>query len=131
MSDIVRIDDDELMRILHGTKGLDIGKPFSREIFLVEVHIAGTTHIKNIEELEPRLKVGTHLKFLREPDNVHDDLAILIQDAEGNKLGYIPRAKNEILSRLMDAGKLLYGIVHEKEFLRNWLKIQIQVFLSD
>ncbi len=131
MFDIVRTDDDELMRILHGTKGLDIGKPFSQEIFLVEVHIAGTTHIKNIEELEPRLKVGTQLKFLREPDNVHDDLAILIQDAEGNKLGYIPRAKNEILSRLMDAGKLLYGIVHEKEFLRNWLKIQIQVFLSD
>jgi len=47
------------------------------------------------------------------------------------KLGYIPRDKNEILSRLMDAGKLIYGTVYKKERIGKWLKITIRIFLSD
>jgi hypothetical protein len=31
----------------------------------------------------------------------------------------------------MDAGKLLYGIVLEKNKIGEWVKIQMQVFLKD
>lgn len=44
-------------------------------------------------------------------DNEYDERTIAIKNENGDKLGYIPRDKNEILSRLMDAGKLLYGEV--------------------
>lgn len=129
MSGIVKITGSNIVSILHGD--LDIKKPFASTIYLVDAHIAGTTHIKNMEELEPRLTPGTKLRFFREPDNAYDPLAIAVQDEQGNKLGYIPRGKNEILSRLMDGGKLLYGTVYGKETLGTWVRITIQVFLED
>jgi hypothetical protein len=81
--------------------------------------------------LEPELEKGKRLYFFREPENPHDNLAIMITDEHKNKLGYIPRGKNEILSRLMDAGKLVYGTIYEKKYLDEWLNITIQVFMDD
>lgn len=129
MSNLVKIDGDNILSILHG--GLDLEKPFSNPIYLVDAHIAGTTHVDNINMLEPELTIGKKLKFFREPNNPYDERAIVIQDGKGNKLGYIPRNKNEILSRLMDGGKLLYGTIREKEYIGNWLKITIQVYLDN
>lgn len=132
MNEIVKIDSGNLISILHGDKGaLGLGRPFVRPIYLIDVHIAGTGHIENIKELEPALTVGMKLKFLRDAKNAHDSNAIEIQNEAGNKLGFIPRDKNEILSRLMDAGKLLYGTLKTKEFINDWLKITIEVFLED
>ncbi len=31
----------------------------------------------------------------------------------------------------MDAGKLIYGIVEDKEYIDNWLKIDISIYLKD
>lgn len=129
MADIVKIDGGNIVSFLHG--GLTIDKPFSNTIYLIDAHIAGTTHIDNIDEIEPSLTVGKKLRFFREPDNPYDKLAIVVKDDNDNKLGYIPKNKNEILSRLMDGGKLLYGTIYEKERLGSWLKITIQIYLDD
>lgn len=131
MSDIIKIDGNNIVNILNSKNGLDIGKPFEQEIFLIEVHIAGTTHIENMDELEPKLTEGVEVKFYREPNNKYDKKAIVVKDKEENKLGYIPRDKNEILSRLMDAGKLLYGKVKSKEKIGEWTKIEMEVYLKD
>ena len=130
MSDIIKIDDNNIINIINNN-GFDIGKPFSHEIFLIEVHIAGTTHIDNMDILEPKLIEGVKVQFFREPYNKYDSRAIVVKDMEGNKLGYVPRDKNEILSRLMDAGKLLYGKVKSKEKIGEWTKIEMEVFLKD
>lgn len=129
MADIIEINDGNILPFLHD--GLDAGKPFQHDIYLISVHIAGTTHIDNIDSLEPELTIGKRLRFFREPENKYDDRAIIIKNDDGDKLGYIPRNKNEILSRLMDAGKLLYGEVYDKELVDNWWKIMIRVFLDD
>lgn len=129
MADIVEINNGNIVELLHG--GIDIGKPFSNCIYLIDVHIAGTSYIDNIDELEPELVKGKRLNFFREPNNEYDERAIVIKNDTGDKLGYVPRNKNEILSRLMDAGKLLYGEVYEKELVGNWWKITIQIFLDD
>jgi hypothetical protein len=71
------------------------------------------------------------LVFRREPDNQYDDLAIFILDKEGRKLGYVPKEKNEVPARLLDAGKLLFGRVEYKEWQSRWLKLRIQVFMRD
>ena len=131
MANIIKIDDNNIVNIINNKNGIDIGKPFSQEIFLIEVHIAGTTHIDNIDILEPKLTEGVEVQFFREPNNQYDAKAIVVKDKEGNKLGYIPRDKNEILSRLMDAGKLLYGKVKTKEKIGEWIKIEMEVYLKD
>ena len=47
------------------------------------------------------------------------------------KIGYIPQKDNIIFARLMDAGKLLFGKITEKEKKGNWLRIKIQVFMHE
>ena len=79
-------------------------------------YVAGTMYVEGIEELEPHLKIGDKLTFFREPNNPYDAKAIRIENADGVKIGYVPRADNVVFARLMDAGKRqqdlmkLYGI---------------------
>jgi len=49
------------------------------------------------------LRVGHLLTLIRESDNSHDSQAIRIE-WRGQKLGYVPRADNRDLARLMDNG---------------------------
>jgi hypothetical protein len=41
------------------------------------------------------------------------------------------RAKNEVLARLMDAGKLVFGRIEDLERIERWLRISIRVYLKD
>lgn len=47
------------------------------------------------------------------------------------KLGYVPKEDNVVFSRLMDAGKLLYGKIIEKEMKGKWLRIKIGIYLHE
>ena len=121
-----------LLALLHGKNGESlIPKPFERDIFLLDTHVAGTTHIEGIDELELYLKSGDRLNLFREPDNPYDEFAILIKTMDGVKIGYIPQKDNIIFARLMDAGKLFWGKITEKEKKGNWLRIKIQVFMHE
>jgi hypothetical protein len=123
--------DPALLALIHGSFGADGAlMPFAREIMLVECHIAGTSH-RDVRALEPGLIAGGLLPLKREPENEHDALAIMILDEKGNHLGYVPRAKNEALARLMDAGKLLFGKVENKTWRGDWLEIQVHIFMRD
>ena len=77
------------------------------------------------------IQQGTVLVLKREPANPHDALAIMILTEKGHHLGYVPRAKNEALARLMDAGKLLFGKVESKQWHGEWLKVELRVYLRD
>jgi hypothetical protein len=114
-----------------GTGNLPYDKPFSQEIFLIATHVAGTMYVDGIEQLVAPLEKGTKLFFFREPDNPVDAHAILIVNEQQVKLGYVPRANNEILARLMDAGKFLYGMVEEKENVGEWTKLSLKIFMKD
>jgi len=116
---------------MHGSFGKDGAlKPFAREIMLIECHIAGTSH-RDVKTVEPQLLPGMMLPLKREPSNPHDPLAIMILTEGGHHLGYVPRAKNEALARLMDAGKLLFGKLESKEWQGEWLKIAAHIYLRD
>jgi hypothetical protein len=105
-------------------------KPFVQEVDLLNCNIAGTTFL-NLKDIEPNLKKNQLLVLKREPKNKYDDKAILILTEDGQKLGYLPQERNEILSRLMDAGKLLFGRLDEKNWVGRWLRLDIQVYLRD
>lgn len=132
MSDIIKSQGNDLVGLLHG-KGeqLTIPKPFEKDIFLFDTYVAGTTHIEGIEELAEHLNVDDRLDFFREPDNPYDKKAIVIKTVNGVKIGYVPKADNVVFSRLMDAGKLLFGKISRKEIKGSWVKIDIKLFLHE
>lgn len=131
MSNEIKLSGTSLVELLKHNGEIEIPKPFERDIFLFDTFIAGTTHIEGMEELEPFINIGDKLDFFREPDNPYDKEAIVIKNKNGVKVGYVPKADNVIFSRLMDAGKLLFGKIEEKEMKGIWLKINIKVYLKD
>ena len=130
---------DELIKVaqwgeiskLYGSNGVPL--PFVQELFLIECEIAGTGFVKDIEEKAKALTDGSVVSLIREPENKYDDLAIRIDDVNGGKLGYVPRRKNEILARLLDGGKLLYGKVSNIEFsdYSDWVEITVRIYIKD
>ena len=130
MSNIVLTGDVQraLMKGSFGKDGLPL--PFVREIFLLECHVAGTG-FRNLADIESDLEPGDLLTFKREPGNKHDKLAIEIFDQAEHSLGYVPRQKNEILARLMDAGKLVFGKIESIRDINEWLKIDVMIFMRD
>lgn len=132
MGELSKTGSGDLVSLLHGKGGgLTVPKPFERDIFLFDTHVAGTSYVEGIEELEPHLRVNDKLDFFREPDNPHDNRAIAIKNLDGVKIGYVPRTDNVIFSRLMDAGKMLFGKITSKKMAGNWLKIDIKVYLHE
>ena len=127
---MVKIDPKYLEIIRTSLDKTGLPKPFVQEVELLNCNIAGTTFL-NLEDIEPKLKKHQLLVLKREPKNEYDDNAILILTEDGQKLGYVPQDKNEVLSNLMDAGKLLFGKLNEKTWVDNWLKLDVQVYLRD
>ena len=127
---IVKIDPKYLEFVRTSLDKEGLPKPFVREVALLNCNIAGTTFL-DLNEIEPELKQHQLLMLKREPKNKDDDKAILILTEDGQKLGYVPKKKNEVLSNLMDAGKLLFGRLNKKTWVDTWLKLDVQVFLRD
>lgn len=132
MGDLITGGSNGLIGFFHGKDdGLIIPKPFATDILLIETHIAGTTYIEGIEELVEYLHIDDRLDLLREVDNKFDKYAIIIKTIDGVKLGYVPRKDNIILSRLMDAGKLLYAKIISKKHIDSWLNISIEIYMNE
>lgn len=132
MNDLIDKGQGALIQYLLGKEsGIVIPKPFERDIFLFDTFVAGTTHIDEIETIGSSINEGDKLVFYREPENHYDPQAIRIETVKNEKIGYVPQQDNIIFSRLMDAGKVLFGKVTEKEKRGNWLKIEIKVYLHE
>jgi len=127
---IVKIDPKYLEIVRTSLTNNGLPKPFVQEVELLDCNVAGTTFL-DLDDIEPKLKKHQLLMLKREPNNEYDNNAILILTEEGKKLGYVPQDKNEVLSKLMDAGKLLFGRLDEKSWVDDWLKLDIQVYLRD
>lgn len=115
MNELAAIEKHGLVAAIHSGK-FDIEVPFRREIFLHHTIIAGCYYIENIKEIASEINEGDKLTLKREPDNEYDELAILVLDPKGRKMGYVPRKNNPVLARLLDAGKDLYAIFHIKHY---------------
>ena len=126
--------DPTILAIIKGSFGKDgLPMPFVKEIYLMDCHVAGTSHL-DLSQVEPGLSVDSPLIFKREPDNQYDPLAIQIFDEHGNRVGYVPKTKNEVTARLLDAGKLIFGKLFEKSlegYGSTWLKLQVKVYMRD
>lgn len=104
--------------------------PFTHEIFLLEITVAGTTFCKEIEAIEPEIIPGKVLTLKREPDNEHDEFAIAIYH-DSVRVGYVPADMNLVCSRLMDAGKLFFCRVVSTRWHNEWLKIKANIYMVE
>lgn len=107
------------------------GLPYEREIVLLTCDVRGTSYVDDIDEIEPEMVTGLRLLCMREPANAYDDLAIRIDTLQGRKVGYVPREKNEVVARLIDAGKVVFARVTSKAWRGSWLQLSVEVVLHD
>lgn len=132
MFSISKLDKNKIIEVKH-ENDLDLAKPFEKEILLLETYVAGTRYIEGLDELAQYLEVDEKLYLYREIDNAYDPKAIIVKNDNDIKLGYIPRHDNLILSRLMDAGKLLYAKITDLDngYYGDNIEIEIEVYLKD
>lgn len=109
--DIQSEEKQGLAELLHSGSGLV--SPFMKDIFLLRQGIVGTRYLGGADQLARELKPGSKISFVREPDNRFDPRAVMALDAQGRKLGYIPRHENAVIGALMQAGKYFYGRIPE------------------
>ena len=119
----------ELLALM-GTAGVNALAPFSREIYLLDIVVAGTSFCESIAELEPSLLPDTLLKLIRQPQNQHDELAIGIY-FEDIRIGWVPMEHNVVISRLMDAGKAFFCRILQTTKKGNWVKIKVKIFMVE
>ncbi|MGQ0579440.1 MAG: HIRAN domain-containing protein [Betaproteobacteria bacterium] len=82
------------------------------------------------KELWGQMKIGDSLALIREPDNLHDPLAVRVE-WNGHKLGYVPRKENEAVARQLDRGNRLQArIVRLSKHRDPWKRIEFEVFLG-
>ena len=77
------------------------------------------------------LKIGDALTFVRDVDNPHDANAIRIE-WRGEMLGFVPRAGNASLAKMMDKGIKISGrIVHLQAGRSHWQRILFEIVLDE
>ena len=109
----------------------ELPKPFEHEVLLMECHVAGTMYIDDVLAKAEKIVIGTPLVLRRDPKNECDKNAIGIYTTANEHIGWIPMKKNQVIARLMDAGKLMVAKVVKKELEDHWLNMRVEVFLKD
>lgn len=127
--DIVKISP-ELLAMVGSQANANTLLPFSREIFLLDIVVAGTSFCEEIDNIEPKLIPETVLKMRRDPKNEYDEQAIAIY-FESVRIGWVPQEMNEIISRLMDAGKAFFCRVTSAYRKGTWLRIKAKIFMVE
>lgn len=129
MSNIEKIKPNELAEKIATTDLGTLIQPLTKEIYLFETTVAGTTHIDD-QAIFDTLKVNDKLHLLRE-DNQYDKKAIMLLTENKKKIGYVPKDDNIIFSRLMDAGKLLIARIKSLDKKGSWNILNINIYLID
>lgn len=126
---IVKISP-ELLEMM-GSKLPNSLQPFSREIFLLDIVVAGTSHCDEIEEVYPKLEKGMVLRMQRHPKNKYDKHAIGIY-FDKIRIGWVPQELNLIISRLMDAGKAFFCRIVAVTLVDDyWVKIDAKIYMIE
>jgi len=77
-----------------------------------------------------QMKVGDALTLNREPQNAHDRNAVRVE-WQGHMLGYVPRADNAAVARLLDRGNRLEArIVRLQESRNPWERVLFEVYVG-
>ncbi|MDO4290936.1 MAG: HIRAN domain-containing protein [Eggerthellaceae bacterium] len=93
--------------------------------------VAGTRHVAGVSDLAQTYRPGERFVFERDRDNLYDAWAVRVLDGNRNRLGFVSCECNEVVARLMDGGKLVFGVFEGVEQVENWTRIEMGVYLDD
>ncbi len=76
------------------------------------------------------MKPGELLTLVRKPENKFDRHAIVLHYG-GEKIGFVPKEKNEVLSGLLDSDKALLSaeILKVEDDSNSWEELQVGIYL--
>jgi hypothetical protein len=123
---LIKVNSGLLAALNSGAISINV---MPKEILVLESIVAGTS-FRKLGKVEKQLQSRVKLALKREADNEYDEFAIALY-FDKEKIGYIPKAKNEVIARLMDAGKQFSAVLEAKEWEGNWLRLDIKVYLKD
>lgn len=79
------------------------------------------------KKLWPQMRVGDRLTLIREPQNMHDRLAIRVEWRD-QKIGYVPRRENGDIARLMDHGVPVFARISRLVQSRDpWARVRFEI----
>ena len=93
--------------------------------------VAGTRHVAGIGEIAFDLAPCSRLVFERDRENLYDPWAVRVLDQRRNRLGFVSCECNEVVARLMDGGKHVFGQLEDVSQIENWTRVQMGVYLDD
>lgn len=110
-------------------KDLDFPKPFAKDILLTEFLVVGNTFGLTVDPVA--VAEGVKLKLFRDTRNKYDKNSIVIKDCEDSRIGFVPMNKNEILARLLEAGKEVYAVVSKNvASIDGNVELTVKVFME-
>jgi len=129
METSLTVKKENMLALMQGGGVAELIKPLQNEILLLETYVAGTAYIED-ETVFDEAHDGDKL-ILRREDNRFDEKAILVLDQKERKMGYVPERENTVLSRLMDAGKLLTAKIDRLSPKGSFRQVNISIYLLD
>ena len=79
------------------------------------------------KKLWPQMRLGDRLVLVREPQNVHDALAIRVE-WNSQHIGYVPRRENSDIARLLDNGVKLHARISRLAQSRDpWARVRFEI----
>lgn len=112
------------------SKGQTGVSPFTQEIFLLQITVAGTSYAKDLEKVQDKIIAEQVLTMKREPSNTYDKHAIALY-VDDVRVGYVPANLNVVCSRLMDAGKMFFARVIKSNWEGDWLNVTANIYMVE
>jgi hypothetical protein len=123
---LIKVSNGLLSALSSGQLNIDV---FKKEILVLECMVAGTS-FRKLDTIEADLTATVALDVKREGKNEFDKFAVALY-YKTVKVGYIPKDKNEVIARLMDAGKVFYATIEAREWEGNWLRLDVKIYIKD
>ena len=117
---------------LFGSLGAAVASPVvfaeGRSVLIQESPVAGF-QFHGGEAAWSSMSVGAPLKLVREPNNSHDSNAVAVYFHE-EKLGYVPRGENGVVSQMLDRGEKLEATISRLTVDDDpWQRVRFSVLL--
>lgn len=128
------MDSNQLININPGLAQLLAGQNFNLDVLLKDISVLNTevagTYYHHPEKFAQDIVPDSIITLKREPKNQYDSLAVALYFGD-LKIGYLPKAKNEVIAKLMDAGKNFSAKIKEKNIHSDYnLQLDIEVFMK-
>jgi hypothetical protein len=123
---LIKVSNGLLAALSSGQLNIDV---FKKEILVLECMVAGTS-FRKLDTIEADLAATVKLDIKREGKNEFDKFAVALY-YKTVKVGYIPKDKNEVIARLMDAGKAFYATIEAKDWEGTWLRLDVKIYIKD